>query len=495
MSSEVMKNLFRLLCILWRRRVTIVLPVFIMPFIGLLASFITSSVYIGHTTLIMPDTSVINPVDEKTTTASQMKERQAELRILFKSRHVLAAVIQELELVEADSSQKVFDKKISELAKSLSIVFGGELVKIYYQTSDQENIEPVLSSLTRHFVSIAMAPEKSMQSSSVDFLEKQLKRLSDKMRVSEMELTAHKTRYATALPQLQQSNIVQLEELKKLLAEKQTQLAGAEASTDEFNNNLANTDPLIGKVEEKLLAVRAELSMLTSRYTDQHSKVQTVRSELGRLERERDKMLNDKEQMTEEDIERLWNLATTSSTLPGNDDGSSQRSILASQLSAVQDANARLSSLKSEVESLEQQIEDMEQKVMAFSDVERELNALERNYEIKKKLYEDFEKRYEMARVKDDFGLDDSIEKVQVIDAPFTPSHSNRLPWLLFLIAGVLAGIGLGTGLAVILEVTDSTVRWKDTLEELADIPVITRLPVVPDAPKITWASAQELPG
>ena len=66
--------------------------------------------------------------------------------------------------------------------------------------------------------------------------------------------------------------------------EKQTDLAGAEAAMEEFNSNLSQTNPVMGKLEERLIAIRAELSLLRSKYTEQHSKVQAALRELNRLE-------------------------------------------------------------------------------------------------------------------------------------------------------------------------------------------------------------------
>ena len=219
-----------------------------------------------------------------------------------------------------------------ELSKSLSIVFGGELIKIYYRSENRSDIAFLLETVTKHFLGIVLAPHKSWTTTSEDFLKNQLQRQRNALNSAEVKLADYKAKFALELPQLHKANITRLAELRQLLMEKKTDLAGATAALAEFNNNLAQTNPVIGKLEEKLIQVRADLSMLRSRYTEQHSKVQASSREMDRLEKERKRLITETRQLKPEDIKRLWNLAATA---PANFDENSNSSttILASQLS------------------------------------------------------------------------------------------------------------------------------------------------------------------
>ena len=488
MSNDVLLNLFRLLNVAWVRRYTIVIPMLIMPVIGFGVSFLTPKFYEAHTTILLQDTSELNPILEDFSISTNLEERQAALKILLKSRNVLGAVAKELGYINEDSPQNVVDEQLDELSSSLSIFFGGELIKIYYRSENNTDIAFLLETVTKHFLKIVLAPHKSWTTTSEDFLSNQLERQKVDLKEAEKKLSDYKARYALELPQLHKANIERLAELRQLLTEKMTDLAGAEAAMEEFNSNLAQTNPVIGKLEERLINIRAELSMLRSRYTEQHSKVRAAAREFDRLESERKRLISETSQLKPEDIKRLWNLAATSAA--GSVDMGTQgtaTTILASQLQAVQDANAKVTGLRNEVESIREQSENLEVRVRDFAEVERSLTELQRDYDIKLKLYEDFLNRFEMARVSGDLGRYEEMERVKVIDKPFTPSRPNEIPAVLFVVAGLFAGLGIGTGLAAISEISDTSLRLRETVETMTGLPVITRLPSMPQALPLTY--------
>ena len=487
MSSDVLLNLFRLLNIAWVRRYTIVIPMLIMPVVGFAVSFLTPKFYEAHTTILLQDTSELNPILEDFSISTNLEERQAALKILLKSRNVLGAVAKDLGYINDNSPQNVLEEKLDELSRSLSIVFGGELIKIYYRSENRTDIAFLLETVTKHFLKIVLAPHKAWTSTSEDFLENQLDRQKLDLKAAEQKLSDYKAKYALELPQLHKANITRLAELRQLLMEKQTDLAGAEAALEEFNGNLAQTNPVIGKLEERLIAIRADLSMLRSRYTENHSKVRAANREFDRLESERKRLISETSQLKPEDIKRLWNLASTSAGSLDIGNQGTTTTILASQLQAVQEANARVTGLKNEVESIKQQSGILQDKVRSFAEVERSLTELQRDYDIKLKLYEDFLNRYEMARVSGDLGRYEEIDRVKVIDKPFTPSRPNAIPAILFIVAGFFAGLGIGTGLAAISEVSDTSLRLRETVETMTGLPVITRLPAMPQALPLTY--------
>ncbi|MGI9276778.1 MAG: GumC family protein [Endozoicomonas sp.] len=485
MSNDVLRNLLRLISIAWRRRYTIVIPLLIMPFVGLIVSFLSPKYYEAHTTILLQDTSELNPVLEDFSLSTSLEDRQAALKILLRSRSVLTAVALDIGYLDEESTQREIDEEIRELSRSLSIVFGGELIKIYYRSENQTDIAFLLETVTKHFLNLVLAPHKSWTSTSESFLKSQLERQREALSKAESNLASYKTKYALELPQLHRANISRLAELRQLLREKQTDLAGAEAAMEEFNSNLSQTNPVIGKLEERLIAIQAELSLLRSKYTAQHSKVQAALRELGRLENERKRHIAETSQLKPEDIKRLWNLAATSAATVDNSQPGTI--ILASQLQAVQDASTRVTSLINEVASIKKITREMEDKVQSFTRVERALVELQRDYDVKQKLFEDYLNRYEIARVSGDLGRYEEVERVKIIDAPFTPSSPNALPAALFIVAGFFAGLGIGTGLIAIAEISDTSLRLREPLESMTGIPVITRLPTMPQALCLTY--------
>lgn len=108
---------------------------------------------------------------------------------------------------------------------------------------------------------------------------------------------------------------------------------------------------------------------------------------------------------------------------------------------------------------------------------------LERDLAARRELYQDLQLRFEKARVTGALGRFESPERIKVIDEAFQPLRPSNLPLGLFVLAGVVAGVLLGAGLAVVSELTDSTIRRRDRLEQLLDVPVISRMPCIPQGP------------
>lgn len=486
MSSEILRNLFRLLSAAWRRRYTICVPIIIMPIFGFFASFMAPKFYEAHTTIMLQDTTALNPILEDFSISNNLEERQLALKILLRSRKVLKGVAKAVDLISDKSTEQEIDEAINELSSSLSIVFGGELVKIYYRSQNKTDIENLLKKVTIHFLDLVQAPQKSWQKASTQFLKDQVDRRHKELSDAQLKLSEYKAQHALELPELHKANITRLAELRQLFMEKETELAGAKAAMEEFNGNLAQTNPVIGKLEERIINTRTTLSMLRSRYTEKHSKVQTSVRELERLQSERQRMIAESSKLNTEDVQRLWNLAaSTPSVSAENTQG--QTTILASQLQAVQEAKAKVTSLENEVQSVTIQTETLRNKVQQFAEVERSLVELQRDFQIKQKLYDDFLNRYVMAQVTEDLSAYEESERVKIIDEPFTPSSPNQLPASLFIVAGLFAGVGIGTGLAAISEISDTTLRLQDTVERMAGVPVLARIPSMPQAPTLVY--------
>ena len=68
-------------------------------------------------------------------------------------------------------------------------------------------------------------------------------------------------------------------------------------------------------------------------------------------------------------------------------------------------------------------------------------------------------------------------ERVKIIDQPYTPTSSSNMPALYFILGGLVGGLLLGIGLAILLEISDSSLRYRSQLETITGVPVFGRIP------------------
>lgn len=480
--SALVKNIASILWAGWRRRYLIALPILLMPFIGLAIGILSPKKYETTTTILFQEASEHNPFLEDLSIATNLRHRMEALNALLHSRHILAGVAWQREMITEEMDEKEKAYIIGQLSKSLTAkLVGDNLIKISYKAEDKTHMKETLSVVSMRFVERVLAPQRSSIVQSETFLAKELETRKADLQTAEKALAEYKNEFASELPALHGANVARLSNLKAYIAERRIELEGAKAAQASLALRLSQTNPVVGKIEEAIINVMAELTQLRARYTDEHSQVQHVLAQLQSLERERSRILASMKALNQGDLnkvklERLWAIATTATTNE-SEQGGNQHPLLISQLERLQQADDHIERLSKEVSSLTAEIENLQNRVNGYGQHERRLKELERDIQVRQKIYEDLAERHEMARVTRSLGKNEENERVKLIDPPFEPLAPINLPLIAFVIAGAVAGIGLGFGLAVIAEVLDTTVRRKDTLTEMLNVPVLVRIP------------------
>ena len=482
-------NVYLILMAAWRQRYVILIPLLVLPLLGALIAKTRGKIYDTHTTILIQETSKLNPFLEDLSVSTNLKERMAALDTLVHSRHVLSSVADELGLTDSETSEGERNYLIRKLSSGIVVTQKGkDLVQLSYRSGNPDEMRQTLEVVSSHFVEQLLAPERSSIEKSEEFIKAQIEQQKDELLLAEKKLSEFKQQNAAQLPAFHGGNVKRLRELRQSLAQKQVELAGATAAVSSIDRQLSSTNPVIGALEKRIVALTSELALLRSRYTDQHSKVENVQRQLSHLQEKRSYLIDKTSRLTPEQIDQLWNLAmssglgdnTAASALVVADDASESgrlSSLLLSQLQDIQKSKTREQQLQQEINSLEQQIRVTDEQVRSYASVERELTELERDLETRKNLYNEFLKRYEMAKVTGSLGKFEEKNRIKIIDEPFTPTHPSNLPAVVFVVAGLLGGLALGIGLALLLELMDTSVRRSDQLQQLTRAPVLSRLP------------------
>ncbi len=474
-SSQVFENIYYILAAAWRRRYLIVTPFLVMPFVGLVVGLVSPKHYQTHMSFLIQETAKMNPFLGDLAVSTKLQERMKALETLFHSRHVLTEVGTEMGLITKNAKDIERDQVVAKLSDALTVqLVGTDLIKLTYQAGSPENMAAMLETVGRHFINNLLAPEKSSLVASEDFLDVQLSERRKELAISEVRLATYKTEHGAELPELHMSNVTRLRDLRQLLSQRQMELAGANASQKTLRSKLGQTDPVVGKLEEQIVTIRGQLSLLRARYTDNHSEVQTAVRKLSRLESERSQLMQNGRTLSDQDMDRLWNLA---SSLTGPDGEQNARPLLVSQLRELQNSQAKVSQVDQEVANLQAAVEELDKKVSAFGSTETALQELQRDLTVKRKFYDDLLQRSEMAKVTSALGIFEAPERIKIIDRPFTPSAPVNLPLILYFVIGAAGGLIIGVALAVLNELADNTVRRGDVIVQMTGAPVLSRIP------------------
>ncbi|WP_419810879.1 GNVR domain-containing protein [Bacterioplanoides sp.] len=487
-NNSAWKNVYLILIAAWRQRYLIIIPILLLPLIGAVIGKTRGKIYDTHTTILIQETSKLNPFLEDLSVSTNLKERMAALDTLLHSRHVLSAVVDELQLTDDTTSDSERNQLMKRLASGIQVnQMGKDLVQISYRSGDPGDMKQILEVVSLHFVEQLLAPERSSIAKSEEFIREQINQQKSQLLLAEQALSAFKQKNAAILPAFHGGNVKRLRELRQLLAQKEVELAGASAAVSSIDQQLSSTNPVVGALEKRIVALTSELALLRARYTNQHSRVISVQRQLEHIKQKRNGLIEKTARLTPQQIEKLWNLAMSSGLassaaqaeidVPESVGGNQLSSLLLSQLEDVRKSKTLEQRLQQEITSLKQQIQHTDEQVHAYASVEQEMIELERDLDTRKNLYNEFLKRYEMAKVTGSLGKFEEKNRIKIIDEPFTPTHPSNLPVLVFVISGLIGGIALGAGLALITELMDTSIRRSDQLQQFTQAPVLSRIP------------------
>ncbi|WP_420548171.1 GumC family protein [Curvivirga sp.] len=474
MRKQLIYHIAVILWAAWRRRYLIAVPILVMPFLGLAAGFFSPKKYETYTTILIQEAAKQNPFLEDLAIATNLKSRMEALNALLHSRHILTEVALKLGLINQEMDETTRRREIAKLSKALkSKLVGEDLIKITYTANNPDNMAETLKLVSLRFVERVIAPQRSSIAQSETFLKTELDTRRTDLFEAEAELAEYKSLYASELPELHAANVTRLSHIRALLADRKIALEGAKGEEAKIRERLSLTNPVVGKIEETIVETMAELTALRASYTDRHTKIQAALRRLEALENERNKVLQQFPKLEGQNLDRLWNMATSN----GFQNQNGVQPLLVSQLERLQDAQSQCERLEEEISGLETELKLLSDKVNGFGEHERRLNELQREIEVRRKIYSDLAERHQLARVTGALGKSEESERIKLIDPPFTPLAPSNLPLIFFVIAGLVGGICFGCGIAFVIEMLDTTIRRKEALAQMINAPVFIRIP------------------
>ena len=164
-----------LLSAAWRRRVLIIVPALLMPFVALFASIILPRNYEARTTLLVQEPSKLNPFLNDLAIGPNVKDRIQALDALLHSENVLDQVLRDVGLVSDKTGADDRYQMIQRLKLSTKVsLIGNDLIEIKVSDRQPGNLLPILIAVTRRFVDRLLSPEQSAIVDSQTFLDSQL---------------------------------------------------------------------------------------------------------------------------------------------------------------------------------------------------------------------------------------------------------------------------------------------------------------------------------
>lgn len=450
--------------IAWRRKWWVVAP----ALLGLAASFYLARAlpkeYRASTTILTIRQSV-PPDIAKSTVTMLPEERMKSLKVQVLSRRYVEKVAREYGLVKPGDDEATVERVCRKLASGpISITWdrqGYSWFKIIVDDGDPKRAAQMANRLAELFIDQSASLREQQAQGNVEMVSSWRKSAEAELAERDRKIAQFRKEHMYELPdqqaptlQLLNASQARIDQLTSEIQMRRQRLETLRAE-EVARRSAAATGapaPVTGDPDSAALArMQSELQNLLTNYTDANPVVKRKREQIAQF-----KALH----------------PNLRSEIPSDDSGDA---VSTPEIARVE---GEVTSLVADREREQKQFSELQRRIEEMPKIQEQLAELTRDYAMKKEQYDTTVSQEDQARrVK---AIEDAKkgEQFEIQDRAVPPAVPYKPKVLQLLALGLLGGLGLGAGLAAVLEFLDHTVknedefaRWYPDLRVLGAIP------------------------
>ena len=491
-SSEVF-DLQHYLGVVRRRHLHFLIPLFIGWAVVWGVSWVLPPTYRSSTLILveqptMPKNYVTPNVNE------DLQDRMQSITQQILSRTRLLHIIDQFNLYGGKQAQASPDEKVERMRKDINI----ELVRdghneitafnVSYSSLAPKIAQQVTSELTNLFINENLEVRQQQSQGTTQFLESQLENARKSLADQEDRIRQFKGQHIGEMPGPLASNLQILSGLQSQLQSDEDALNAAKQQhvylqtlADQYralqgsSKDSDGTAVGLPTVDQELDKLRAQLTDLTSRYTERHPDVRKLKEQIAKNEKMRDEVLASlKTKGTEVATDGV---DTAGSVNEGADPA--QASMLAQVQSQLRSNQIEIKNREGSIAAVKVKVNEYQSRLNQEPVREQQLADLTRGYDQSKANYDDLLKKKNESKMATSMELLQQGERFRILDPPSfpqKPEFPNRLKF---------CGIGLGIGLAlggvvvVAFEKMDDRLHNGNEIRKLLQAEVIGEIPAI----------------
>jgi len=449
----------------WRRRWWIVVPVAV----GLAASVFLAStlpkIYRASTTILVMRQSIPEDIVH-TTVTTRVEERIRSLKIQVKSRRYLEEVVHQLGMAPANASEGDLERACTRLSSKIDLDWDKQGLSWFNITVDDGSAKraaDIANKLAELFIEQNSALREAQAKGTVETVEGWLEQKEKELRQRDANLARYRAQNLYELPDqqaptLQLLNAAQarIQQLTSDIQMRTERLATARAEDKARRALAGGIDlPAVGDDPDvrAYAQMQRELQDLLTSYTEENPLVRRKRDQIAQFAANHPAV-------------------SEKAPAPGQPGSGARTSPEIARLEGeIRTYEANRDAEQRNVDMLRRRIENMPLR-------QQELATLTRDYEMLQRQYDANLAQKEQAKRAQDIEAAKKGEQFQIQDRarpPVTPAEPN-VPQIILL--GIFGGLGLGVGLASLLEFLDHTVRNEEEFtHRYPDLPILGSIP------------------
>ena len=418
----------------------------------------------------------VKPVD-----TSDISQRLASMQQQILSRSRLEPIIHQLGLYSNEISQVPIEDLVARLQKAIEVTpvlpmaetRSNNLPGFYVNVTldNPRTAQEVCATVTSMFIEENLHLRLQHSEDTTQFLAQQLTDAKAKLDEQDAKFASFKSRYLGSLPDQEKANLdlltgltSQLDATTQALARAQQDKGFAESmltqQTASWQQSQGGSNP--ENLDQQLVALQTELTSLEGKYTEDHPDVIKAKNNIAALK----KKIADSEAQTTPDPDK--NLKSTVEP--------QQIAQLRAQIHTYDQVIAEKTR---EQDQIKQQIKVFQERIQSSPAIEQQYKELTRDYQTALDFYNDLLKKRDQSAMASDLERRQEGEQFRVLDPanlPDKPSFPNRP---LFALGGFGGGLALGLGLAIFLEMQDTSLRTERDVELSLRLPVLAMIPAI----------------
>jgi polysaccharide biosynthesis transport protein len=476
--------------IIRRRRWQFLIPFFCGWALVWGASWLIPSTYRSVTLILVEQPSV----PEKYVQSNIDSNIQGQLDSITQqilSRTRLLRIIESLGLYARERKRKSPDEVVEIMRKDIEIeLTHGDDKKlsafnIYYANRDPKMAQAATAELANLFISENLEQRQKRSENTTSFLEDQLDQARAKLTAQEAKLRVFKDQHLGELPTQTQSNL-------QILTGLQSQVQANQDSLNRAKQQNAYLESLINQyramdngvksggepggaaglaaIDKELDALKAQLSDLSSHYTDKHPDVRKTKEQIARTEKMRDRIVNE-----------MNNPAPSSKP-----DAAGTATALSPKTAPMLEMESQLKANRLEISNREAEIKDEQNKINQYQSrlnmapvMEQQFADITRDYDQSKADYESLLAKKNQSEMSTDLEKTQQGEHFRMLDPPNLPEKPFKPNRLMLCVAGLAAGFLLGGGLAFGQEKLSGKIYSEREIKKIVPFEVIAEIPPI----------------
>jgi polysaccharide chain length determinant protein (PEP-CTERM system associated) len=445
-----------------------------------LASVVVAAIlpnrYQAWVTLLVEPQTISSKLVEAGIAESDLNSRLHLMTMQILSRGRLSKVIDDLSLYPEESQRMTREEVISLMRAHIRVEpvlpeletettrrtdIEINTFRLYYRSDRPKVAADVANRLANDFIDEHIKERVQVSGDTAEFISAELERLQGQLREVETRIASVKNENPGRLPEDLTSNQRQLERLLESLRDARVDKALAESDRAFYQQQTivaANSMPRVQEElspERKLDLVMLNLANLRSRgFTDKHPDVIATLEEVNELERQaEEKAAAEADGVKEENFAQM------------NARAEADRAALRSQAA------------ENDVERLTAQVNEVSERLAATPRVSEQISALEREYTHLFQSYQEYSAKGLEAGVAANMERRQKGEQFRILEAAFTPPAPSSPNRLVIALVGLMLGLALGGGVALLLESVDTSFHAARQVQSVLQLPVLASVP------------------